>query len=156
MDTPPPPAPAPAAPSPKVEKWNRIARKANKVIAVIAILVVIMIYFGRKIIMGTKYKVSDKESVNYSGKATEEEAKHLGDLLKKLGVLTGERNADVLLLKNEKEGTVVSFVVNSTEDKIVEAFRSIGEAVSTDGFGKPLTVRLLDDHLNTRKEIKIE
>ena len=70
MDTPPP-----ASPTPKSEKLNRIGNKAKNVMVVIAILIAVMIYFGQKIIMGTRYKVSDKESVNYSEKATEADAK---------------------------------------------------------------------------------
>ena len=143
-------------PSPTTSKWIGVANKANKVIAVIAILIFAMIYFGQKIIMGKKYKVSEKESINYSGNATEDEAKKLGEMLKKMGLLTGARDADVLLKKDDKEGTVISFVVNSTDEAVVADFRMIGEAAAKEGFGKPLTVKLLDDHLNTKKEIKIE
>lgn len=143
-------------PSPTTLKWTGIANKANKIIAVIAIIVVGLIYFGRQSMMGKKYKVSDKESINYSGNATEDEAKKLGEMLKKMGLLTGARDADVLLKKDDKEGTVISFVVNSTDEAVVADFRTIGEAAAKDGFGKPMTVKLLDDHLNTKKEIKID
>ena len=153
MDTPPPPSP-----SPKVEKWNRVAGKANKIIAVIAILVVVMIYFGQKIMMGTKYKVSDKESVNYSGTVTEDEAKKLGDVLKAAGWFNGSKEVDVLFKKDEKEGTVVSFVLNSkwSDEEVVGVFRQFGERIIAAGLGKPVTIRLLDDHLNTKNEFKME
>jgi hypothetical protein len=145
-------------PSSKTEKWSRVAGKANKVIAVVAILVLAMVYFGQKIMMGKKFKFSDKESVNYSGTVTEDEAKRLGDVLKAVGYFTGSKDLDVLFKKDEKEGTVVSFVLNSkwSDDEIVGVFRQIGAAIISQGLGKPLTVRLLDDHLNTKNEFKIE
>ena len=153
MDTPPP-----ASPTPKSEKWNRIGNKAKNVMVVIAIVIAVMIYFGQKIIMGTRYKVSDKESVNYSEKATEADAKKLGDILKAQGYFDGSKEVDVLLKKDEKEGTVVSFVISGLgkDDTITTAFKQIGEGIATSGFGKPMTVRLMDSHLNTLKDIKVE
>jgi hypothetical protein len=148
-------------PSPKSEKVARItgvAEKVKKWVSVIAIIVVAMIYFGHKLQMGTRYKVSDKESVNYSEKATEAEAKKLGDLLKTAGYFDGTKEVDVLLKKDEKEGTVVSFVIGGLgKDATIEtAFKQIGEAIAADGFGKPLMIRLVDTHLNTLKDIKVE
>src|SRR5207249_3940720 len=89
-----------------------VANKANKVIVVIAIIVVGMIFLGQKLMMGTRYKVSAKESVNYSEKATEDDAKKLGEILKANGYFDGAKEVDVLLKKGEKEGTVVSFVIS--------------------------------------------
>ncbi len=153
MDTPPPPSP-----SPRTEKWTGIANKATKVIGVIALIVVGMIYFGQKIMMGKRYKVSDKESVNYSGKATEEDAKKLGEILKASGYFDGSKAVDVLLKKDDKEGTVVSFVISGLgkDDTIATAFKQIGKGIALSGFGMPMTVRLMDSHLNTLKDIKVE
>ncbi|MEO6787221.1 MAG: hypothetical protein ABI318_13905 [Chthoniobacteraceae bacterium] len=130
----------------------------NKIIAVIAIIVVGMIFLGQKLMMGTRYKVSDKESVNYSEKATEADAKKLGDILKVDGYFDGTKEVDVLLKKDEKEGTVVSFVIGGLgkDDAISNAFKAIGDDIAARGFGKPLLVRLLDSHLNTLKDIKVE
>lgn len=146
MDTPTPPA---------AKNWTSIARN---VVIVIAIVVIALIYFGRKIMMGTKYKVSAHESVNYSEKATEDDAKKLAAVMKKVGLFNGSKESDILLKIDDKEGTVVSVVgwwdVNKPE---VEAgFREIGAAILAGGFNKPLIVRLLDDHLNTLKDYKIE
>lgn len=148
-------------PTPKSDKVTRvagIADKAKKWIAVVALLVVAMIYFGQKIMMGTRYKVSDKESVNYSEKATESDAKKLGDILKADGYFDGSKEVDVLLKKEEKEGTVISFVISALgkDEAISNAFKEIGEDVAKNGFGKPLTVRLIDSHLNTLKDIRVE
>jgi hypothetical protein len=145
-------------PPPKPHKWAGAANKANKVIIVIAILVVGMIFLGQKIMMGKRFKVSDKESVNYSEKATEEDAKKLGEILKSTGYFDGSKEVDVLLKKGEKEGTVVSFVISGLgkDDTIPAAFKQIGEVIAAGGFGKPMTVRLMDTHLNTLKDIKLE
>jgi len=154
MDTPPTQpesAPAPAKPS-------RVAGRIKVIVAVLAMLVVVMIYFGQKVMMGKKFAVSDKESVNYSGSATEDEARRLGDVLKSVGYFTGSRSSDVLLKKDAKEGTVVSFVLNGkwSDGEIVTAFRQIGGEIVAQGLGKPITVKLLVDKLNTKNEFKVE
>jgi hypothetical protein len=140
------------------EKRARRAGKIRAAVSILALLVVVMIYFGRKVMMGTKYAVSDKESVNYSGSTTEAEAKHLGEVLKSVGYFTGARELDVLFKKDAKDGTVVSFVLSGkwNDAEIIAAFRQIGAAITAEGLGKPLTVKLLDDHLNTKNELKIE
>ena len=53
---------------------------------------------------------------------------------------------DVLIRKDDKDGTVISFVLGSRwkTQEIVDAFREIGEDIAGKGFGKPLTIRLLD------------
>ena len=101
--------------------------------------------------MGTRYKVSETESVNYSKKATEDDAKKLGEALKANGYFSGKQ-VYVLLSKDEKEGTVVSFVGSWDwkGEKIVAAFKQMGEEIAAGGLGKPLTVRLLDSRMNTR------
>ena len=153
-----PDSPLPAQKSDKVARATRIAEKAKNIIIIIAVLVGLMIYFGQKIMMGKRYKVSDKESVNYSEKATEEDAKKLGEILKADGYFDGSKEVDVLLKKGEKEGTVVSFVISGLgkDDTIENGFRQIGESIAQKGFGKPMTVRLIDSHLNTLKDVKLE
>jgi hypothetical protein len=144
-------------PSPPIQKSSSFAKKANTVIFVVMIILVAMIYFGQKLMMGTRYKVSENESVNYSEKATEDDAKKVAEALKADGYFSGKNKADVLLKKTDSEGTVVSFVGswNWKDEKIVSAFKQIGEDIAAKGLGKPLTIRLLDDHLNTMNEIKV-
>lgn len=145
-------------PSPTKQKLIGIANKANKIIPVIAIIIFALIYFGQKSMMGKKYKVSDKESVNYTDNATEADAKMLAEVLKADGIFSGKKEMDVLLKKNDKEGIVVSFVGSwdAKDETITKVFHDIGEEIAAKGFGKPLTIRLLDTHLNKKGEIKVE
>jgi hypothetical protein len=138
-------------------KQSRFAKIATTVISVVFVIAMAMAFLGQKMMMGKKYKVSDKEAVNYSGNATEEDAKKLGDALKADGYLSGKNSVDVLLKKDDKEGTVVSFVGNWDwkDEKVVAAFKQVGEDIAAGGLGKPLTLRLMDDHLNTKNEIKV-
>ena len=108
--------------------------------------------------MGTKYKVSDKETIGYSEKATEEDAKKLAEILKANGIFAGSKSVDVLLKRHDKEGLVISFITmgSATDPKVVEAFQAIGEDIAAKGFGKPLTIRLMDDRFNTRNDIVIK
>jgi hypothetical protein len=127
------------------------------VLLVVGVVVFGLVMLGRKTTMGTKFPVTELESVNYSQKATEEDARRLGEVLKAEGVFTGKKSADVLLKKDDKEGTVVSFVGNwdLKDESIISAFKQIGEAIAQGGFGKPLTLRFLDARLNKRGEIPI-
>ncbi len=148
---------SPATPEPAAPKGT-IAKKLNTIIAVIAIVVVGLIYLGRKTMMGKEYKVSAMESVNYSGDATEADAKIVGEALQADGYFSGTKTVDVLLKKSGKEGTVVSFVGDWDwkSEKIVTAFQQIGEDIAAKGLGKPLTVRLMDTKLNTKNDIKVQ
>jgi hypothetical protein len=96
--------------------------------------------------------------VNYSEKATEADAKKLGDYLKTIGYFNGSSEKDVLLMMGGKEGTVVSFVINGLgpDDTIVTGFREVGEGIAKDVLSKPLKIRLIDTRLNTLKDIKVE
>ena len=116
-----------------------------------------LIFLGQKTMMGKRYKVSEMESVNYSGKASEDDAKKLGEILKENGYFGGTREMDVLLKKDD-DGTVLSFVLNErwTDQEIVAGFREVGAEIANKGFGKPLTIRLIDTRLNKKNEIKIE
>lgn len=142
----------------KVAHSTGFAAKARTWIAVIGIIVFALIFFGRKAMMGTAYKVSEQESVNYSEKATEADAKLLGDVLKANGYFDGSKEVDVLLKKGGKEGTVVSFVISGLgkDDTIPNAFRAMGEEIAAKGFGKPLTIRLIDTRLNKLKDLLVE
>ncbi len=139
------------------QQSSGFAKIAGTIIAIVMVIVMALAFLGQKMMMGKKYKVSDKEAVNYSGNATEDDARKLGDALKADGYLSGKNNVDVLLKKDDKEGTVVSFVGNWDwkDEKVVSAFKQVGEDIAAGGLGKPLTIRLMDDHLNTKNEIKV-
>ena len=134
-------------------KWMRYFSWA---VTITAVLLVVVIFFGRREMMGTRYAVSDKEAVNYSGTATEEEARKLADTLREIGFFDGSRNIDVLLRKEKDKGTIVSFVVNTSSPEIVSGFQEIGGVVADQALGRPLTVRLIDDNLNTQHELRVE
>ena len=153
MDTPPA-----SDPSPKIQKSSNLAGKLRTIVTIFAVLVFALIFLGRKLMMGTKYKVSDKETIGYSEKATEEDAKKLAEILKANGIFAGSKSVDVLLKRHDKEGLVISFITmgSATDPKVVEAFQAIGEDIAAKGFGKPLTIRLMDDRFNTRNDIVIK
>ena len=142
---------------PTPSKPARAGNLISKIVAVVAIIVMALIFLGQKTMMGKRYKVSEMESVNYSGKASEDDAKKLGEILKGNGYFGGTREMDVLLKKDD-EGTVLSFVLNErwTDQEIVAGFREVGAEIANKGFGKPLTIRLIDTRLNKKNEIKIE
>ena len=153
MDTPPA-----SDPSPKIQKSSNLAGKLRTIVTIFAVVVFALIFLGRKLMMGTKYKVSDKETIGYSEKATEDDAKKLAEILKANGIFAGSKSVDVLLKRHDKEGLVISFITmgSATDPKVVEAFQAIGEDIAAKGFGKPLTIRLMDDRFNTRNDIVIK
>lgn len=96
-----------------------------------------------------------KDAVYYFGSATLDEAKALGDALRKAGYFTGSGLAVEL---QKGEGTVISFVVQQgiwdnpgaavTLDRLVrEVAPSVGQL--------PIEVRMLDENMAVRKVMKV-
>ena len=83
-------------------------------------------------------------------------ARKVAEVLKEIVFFTGTQQADVLLRKDKRAGTVVSFVVNKTSPDVVSAFEQIATYVAERPIGQPLTLRLIDDKLNTQKESRIK
>ena len=146
----PPSVPPARKPTPK---WLRIL---SGIVAVVCIAVTLLIWFGQKSMMGTKYAVNDKETVNYSGSATVQDAQALGEALKKIGFFDNTKATDVLL-HTDQTGTAVSFVVDHGWDneEILTAFKQIGDSLVQGLKATHLKVMLIDEHLNTKKEIQI-
>ena len=147
--------PTPVSPPQKSGRnWRRILIQ----LVVIALLIISgLIWLGHHLMVGSKYAATSKENVDYSGSSTEQEAKALGEELKKIGYFNNENAKDVLLHRDEK-GTVISFVVNASgwsDDKMVPAFKTVGDGLAADLNLHQLTVKLIDEHLNTKKEIPI-
>jgi hypothetical protein len=137
---------------------GRIWRGLQIVIAVGGLVIGLMIWLGTREMMGTRLTIIGENAVNYSGSATEQEARSLGESLKEIGYFKGDRAVDVLLRKDGKEGIIVSFVVtgNAWNDaEMVENFRIVGEAIAPSVGGAPIKVRLIDEKLNTQKEILV-
>ena len=147
----------PSAVSPP-QKSGRNWRRILIQLVVIALLVISgLIWLGHQLIVGNKYAATSKENVDYSGSSTAQDAKALGEELKKIGYFNNENAKDVLLHR-DKSGTVISFVVNASawsDDKMAAAFKTVGDGLATDLNLHQLTLKLIDDHLNTKKEIPI-
>ncbi len=128
-------------------------------IAGIVIGVIVVIIWIRHIqLMGTRLVITGKEAVNYSGAATEAQARALGEALTRIEYFGNGNEIDVLLNKSET-GVTLSFVVSPegyTDPLYETQFRSIAEQVAYTVGGVPINVRLLSSNLNTKKEFKVE
>ena len=146
----PPPLPKARKPDPE---WIRIL---TGILAIVSLAVTGMIWLGHKSTMGTKYAVDEKESVNYSGSATTQDARILGEDLKNWGYFDNSKAKDVLL-HIDQTGTVISFVLGHgwNDEEILTAFRQVGPMLAEHLNADHIKIRLIDDHLNTRKEIQI-
>ncbi len=132
-------------------RWLRTA------FVVVMLVVAGVSWFGRKSMLGTKLKISDLETVNYSGNATEQDARSLGQSLQQIGFFDGQVAKDVLFKKGD-EGIVVSFVLQSgkwNDPGIVDGFEVFGRRIAPSVGGPPLTVHLIDDKLNTKETLSI-
>jgi hypothetical protein len=135
-------------------KW----RIFQNVVVGVAIVTGLLAWYGRHLKLGTRLAISDQESIRYAGTATEADAKALGAALKEEGYFDGSGNKDVILNKGD-DGTEISFVVKwgAWEDaETVTAFQTVGEAIAMSVGGPPLTVALMDDDLDTHREIEIQ
>jgi hypothetical protein len=100
--------------------------------------------------------VGANDEIRYSGTATEQDAKALGEALKTVGYLE-DRGVTVLLSKGTG-GTVVGFAVKDgawDDDDTVATFEKIGQSVAPAVGGKPIKVRLLNTRLEKQKDIAV-
>ncbi|TWT91256.1 hypothetical protein [Stieleria varia] len=114
-------------------------------------------WYSRSKAIGTRHKITDKESVNYSGDATEADADSLGKMLVDMGYFDNQNEKDVLLRK-DTDGTSISFVVQDgvwDDPNVVSAFESVGRQVAQSLGGPPLNVDLIDDSINLMKRMVI-
>jgi hypothetical protein len=126
-------------------------------IVVVCLIVGLLAWYGQKLMMGTRLKINDRESVNYSGKANEAEARSLGEKLQEIGFFGGDTEKDVLLNKTDR-ATTVSFIIESgkwNDAEIVADIERVGRQIATSIGGPPITIKLMDDHLNTKKVLEI-
>ncbi len=102
---------------------------------------------GPGVVMGSK------DEVYYSGSATREEARSLGNTLKTNGYFS-DRGADIYLAKG-KDGTVISFIVKAgswDQPAMVANFEELGREVAPSVGGFPLRVRLMNNTRDIKKE----
>jgi hypothetical protein len=100
--------------------------------------------------------VGTNDQIGYSGTATEQEAKALGEELKSINYLQG--HATTVLLSKGPGGTVVSFVVQDgswNDEDTVAKFGEIGGSIAPSVGGVPIKVRMLNTVLRKQKEIPI-
>jgi hypothetical protein len=116
-----------------------VAIRAGMVLVVLVASVLLWRAFFVK-----RVRISDRETVTYSGRATEEDARALGAALLAAGYFKGNGEAEVRLSKGD-EGTVVCFDVGNgawRRAPIVDGFRKLGQAVAADVGGPPVIVKL--------------
>jgi hypothetical protein len=107
-------------------------------------------------VLHPKLKVGKAGEVAYFDAATEADAKSLADALTHAGYFSDDE-ALVLLSKN-KEGTVVSFVVQDgfwEPPKNVALYADLGRTVAPSVGGLPLKVRMVNTSLILKKEIPV-
>ena len=96
------------------------------------------------------------DEIFYMGRATASEAKTLGEALVGDKYFQGA-GSSVLLAKDDR-GTVLSFVVSDgiwDDADSVSAFEDIVKEAASSVGGLPITLRLINTALETRKEIKV-
>ncbi len=100
--------------------------------------------------------IGTKDSIVYSGDATEQDAKALGTALQKAGYFD-DSGASVLLSKGH-DGTVLSFVVDETywsnEAKVNELQETV-RSIATEIGGLPVNVKLVNTILEPKKEFPV-
>ena len=109
-------------------RWLKVAGKVVLGIVLAFVLwvaVLVVIDFNK---LGSTYQVSDKETVRYMGKATEDEARRVADALRESGYFDNTKTLDVILRKDEGAPTTLSFVVggNWNTPKVIDDFTRIG------------------------------
>jgi hypothetical protein len=104
----------------------------------------------------TRVAIGSKDEVYYYHAATKEEARALGEALRKTGFLN-DRGTSVILSKGTA-GTLVSFVLSNggwDHPDTVASFEEIGRRVATSAGGFPIKVRLIDEKRLLHKELTV-
>jgi hypothetical protein len=96
------------------------------------------------------------DNVYYSGSATREAAKALGEKLKEIGFFTN-RGVNAILWRGAS-GAVVSFVCKTgiwDSRDVVLQYEDLGRRIAPSVGGFPMTVRMLDNHGKARRDIGV-
>lgn len=94
------------------------------------------------------YTLAEGKSIHYSDGATKADARHLGEALTELQLLTGDKRHDILLSKGSS-GLTVSLVLPSASmynDEAKNALPRIASALAAK-LGDPVRLRVVDFHL---------
>ena len=103
-----------------------------------------------------KAVIGTKDEIYYFGSATEADAKALGQALQTAGFF---RDAGFSVLLSKGDGTVISFVVREglwDEPGHVANFETITRQVASSAGGLPIKLRLLNNALETKKEVAVQ
>jgi hypothetical protein len=95
--------------------------------------------------------------VFYSGDATKEDASYLGHHLVACAYFGYVDGASVYVEASAGQYTM-SFVVREGawyDPEVIELFRELGDSLADSGFGRPLTIRLCDEKLESRKSLHV-
>ena len=106
--------------------------------------------------MHPKVMIGSKDEVYYSGSATKEDARKLGDALKTMGFLT-DRGVSASVAKDQR-GTVVSFTVKEEawkDPRMVANFEEIGRQAAPSVGGFPIRVLLLNSDGDIKQDMTV-
>jgi hypothetical protein len=110
----------------------------------------------KKEVTAGKAIIGTKDEIYYLGSATEAEAKALGQALQTAGFF---RDAGFSVLLSKGDGTVIGFVVKEgfwEEPENVATFEKITRQVASSAGGLPIKLRLLNNTLETKKEVAVQ
>lgn len=106
--------------------------------------------------LGTRYEVSDKEEIFYSGECDTDDARRLARRLREEEFFDGSSESTVLISLLDGQYTISFTVTDGAWDEtlVVAYYRTLGEVLA-DEFGRPLDVEFLDEWLEVQKTITI-
>jgi hypothetical protein len=96
-----------------------------------------------------RVEFANRQTVVYSGLATESDARTLGTSLQEAGFFGEKKNAKTVLLSRNQSQVVVAFVVQEgawDKPDVQAAFKTLAGKAARDGLGFPLELELLDQH----------
>ena len=128
---------------------NRISMRTVTVGAMV-LAVTFLSACGKKVTVGTN------DEVRYEGSATKQEAEALGAALKTSGYFQ-DRGVSVILSKGT-DGTVISYVVKDgfwDDPTHVQGFADLTRALASTVGGLPIKVRLVNQAVETKKEVPV-
>jgi hypothetical protein len=104
----------------------------------------------------TKKAMIGNDEVRYQGTATQQEAEALGAALKTSGYFQ-DKGVSVILSKGS-DGTVISYVVKDgfwDDPTHVQGFADLTRALASTVGGLPIKVRLVNQAVETKKEVPV-
>jgi hypothetical protein len=106
--------------------------------------------------LGTRYEVSDKEEIYYSGQCDADDALRLARRLGEEDFFDGSTESTVLISLLDGRYTISFAVPDGAWDEtlVVTYYRALGEVLA-DEFGRPLDIEFLDEWLEVQKTITI-